>query len=318
MDNRTVVDSTKTQQDAARVADAYMKFPLAGHYAFWGGQGEAQKVTDKFYPGYKVDAQPHQQVFTKDGQAVVNFNGTETPLDAHKTWADAASPAQAQAARAAGMAVEGAAASVGLGQVYETFRIGGNFVADKLSKGTQTLEERVEDGNKLVESLKGYDHVLLTGYSLGGLVARRVAEKHGLDALLFNSAVGRHTVEPNAGKRIVEFRIGGDAVSTRFDGVKQYTFDRKTEVPRGRFSAWEKLVADTDRVGQPTDPIQSHWLENFALSRKRLHDQLISERPTVATREVMHLQPLVAPAKDLFHIGSHCKPCPKGKLFCRC
>tara|TARA_R110001599_G_scaffold258606_2_gene458858 strand:+ start:4619 stop:5608 length:990 start_codon:yes stop_codon:yes gene_type:complete len=321
----TLVDNTKTQRDAARVADAYFKFPLAGTYAFWGGEAESQKVVDKFYPGYAVEAQPYQQVFTNDEtkSTIVNFNGTETPGDAWQGWGEAASPVQTAVASTASSAVDAAADILGLSTYYQAFKSGGSFLADKLTADVPNLDQRVEQGKALVDRIREErpdHHILLTGYSLGGLVAQRVSESSGnrLDALLFNSAVGKHTVNRDVEKRTIEFRISGDAVSTRFDGSPQFTFEKKTEIARGMFSSFEKLLTDTDRIGQPTDPIQSHWIENFALSRQRFHDQLMSENPTVNTRSPMNVQPIVTPQHDLFSVGLQCKPCPKGKVFCRC
>ena len=319
----TLVDNTKTQRDAERVADTYFKFPLAGVYSFWGGGSEGQKVVDKFYPGYTVSAETRQQVFTdeKNKSTVINFNGTETPGDAWKGWGDAASPAQSTAASIASGVLDSAAASLGLSPYYDSFKVGGSYLLNSVTAAIPDLEQRIERGNSLVGSVREKypdHHILLTGYSMGGLVAERVASDNRLDALLFNSAIGKHTVDRAAEKRIIKFRIANDAVSKRFDNSPQFTFDKKTETPGGLFSAWEKLVTDTDRIGQPTDPIQSHWLENFSLSRKRLHDQLTSETPTVSTQSPMHTQPIVTPQHDLFSVGLQCKPCPKGKLFCRC
>ena len=319
-----IIDNTKTQHDAEKVADAYFKFPLAGSYGFWSGEKEAQKVVDKFYPGYNVSVEPRQQVFTdeKNKSSVINFNGTETPKDAWKGWGDSASPAQSSVASVASGLLDSAAASLGLSPYYDSFKVGGSYILNSVTSDVPDLEQRIERGNALVSSVREKypdHHILLTGYSMGGLVAERVATKNRLDALLFNSAIGKHTIDQDADKRIMKFRIANDAVSKRFDNSPQFTFDKKTENPGGLFSAWEKLVTDTDRIGQPTDPIQSHWLENFSLSRKRLHDQLMSETPTVATtKSPMHTQPLITPKHDFFSVGLHCKPCPKGKLFCRC
>ena len=323
MDPSILVDNTKTQGDAERVADAYFKFPLAGVFAYWGGAADSQDVLDKFYPGYTVEAQPYQQVFTNDEtkSTIVNFNGTETPADAWKGWGDAASPTQSAVASAASGVVDVAAGALGLSQYLQSFKAGGSFFVDKLTSNVPDLEERVAAGKTLVDALREERpdyHLLLTGYSLGGLVAERVATSgEPIDALLFNAAVGKHTTTQGS-TRIINLRISGDVVSKRFDGVPQFTFAKNTESPRGMFSAWEKLVTDTDRLGQPTDPIQSHWLENFSLSRQRLHDQLVSETPTVVTKSPMHVQNIVTPQTDLFLVGYQCKPCPKGKIFCRC
>lgn len=319
----SVPDNTKTQSDSERVADAYFTFPLAGVYSYWGGEAEGQRVLDKFHPGYTVEAQKYQQVFTNDAEksTIVNFNGTETPADAWKGWGDAASPVQSAATSVASGVIDAAADILGVAPYYQTFKTGAGYVADKFTSEVPTLEERVENGVELVQRVRRENpnhHVMLTGYSLGGLVAERVAADESLDALLFNSAVGKHSVSASDAKRVVRFRISGDVVSKRFDDVKQYTFNRKTEAPQGMFAYWEKLVADTDRVGLPTDPIQSHWLENFALSKTRLHDQLMSDAPTVSTRSPMNVKPLVTPQHDLFLIGRLCRPCPKGKIFCRC
>lgn len=322
MDAPQIVESIHDQKDAETVADAYHKFPLAGHYAYWNGEKEAQTVMDKWYPGYKVSATKHMQVFSNDNKksTVINFNGTETVGDAVKTWSEAASPSQSLILDAASKAAETVAQQTGLESVYRVFKEGGTFVASKLTKDTPSLEERIDAGKKLVDLVKKQSpdhHILLTGYSLGGLTARLVAEHGDLDALLFNAAVGKHKVEKNRNKRIVEFRIDGDFVSKRYDGMPQYSFKRTKQLPRGDFSAWERLVTDTDRLGQPTDPIQSHWLENFALSKERLHDQLISESPK-RTRQRIHRHPEIRPRTDLFNIGLRCKPCENGKIFCDC
>ena len=317
-----MVSNIHDQSDAERVADAYHTIPLAGHYAHWGGQQEAKKIIDHWHPGYTLEAGSYMQTLTneKEKSTIINFNGTESPADAWATWSAAASPQQGLVLEGIGRATEELARQTGLASVYEQFRIGGTFAVNKLTQNVPSLEDRVNQGIKAVQETRASKpdhHVLLTGYSLGGLVARRVAEDQRTDALLFNSAIGKHKVDRSADKRIIEFRISGDPVSKRFDGAPQYTFERTTQLPKGDVSAWRRLITDTDRLGQPTDPIQSHWLENFSLSKERLHDQLMSADPR-RTRNLEHRHPSIDPRKDLFSVGLRCRPCKNGKLFCNC
>ena len=81
------------------------------------------------------------------------------------------------------------------------------------------FNQRLVRGQKLIDDAgKKYTgfNKMLTGYSLGGAVAKELANKNKLNALLFNSAIGKTKVSSDEKNKIIEFRINNDLVSKRF------------------------------------------------------------------------------------------------------
>jgi len=335
-----ITTNVTEQQDGEKLADATMKFPYAGVENFRKGPEAAQKVLDTFYPGYKIDkelSEKRQQVFVNPTlkNSVINFNGTQNPLDAFKTWGDVMSEEQKKIIQAGTVisskvlpetVAAGASAGEFLGTLSDLYNV-------------PDFSQRVDSGGKLIDAaVKKYPgfNTLLTGYSLGGAVAKELANKKKMNALLFNSAIGKTKVTDDQKNRIIEFRINNDVVSKRFAepvSNKIFTIEKSRDEPRGILKSLERLVIDTDRAKEPVDPMQAHWLQNFAINREEFYQQL--ERGPVGKPMTKQLK---MSGKDTFQkmvkdksktvktrltdteLNNiiRCKPCPKGKLICKC
>jgi hypothetical protein len=114
---------------------------------------------------------------------------------------------------------------------------------------------------------------------------------------------------------------------------KIFTIKKSRDEPRGLFKSLERLVIDTDRAKEPLDPIQAHWLQNFAINRKEFYDRLSKgtvDKPVVKSLKISGkdtFQKLVKQKEQLVKTRLtpaeldniiSCKKCPKGKLICRC
>jgi len=171
---------------------------------------------------------------------------------------------------------------------------------------------------------------------LGGAVAKELANKNKLNALLFNSAIGKTKVSSDEKNKIIEFRINNDLVSKRFTepvNNKLFTIKKEKSQPYGMFKNVEKLFVDTDRQKEPIDPLQAHWLENFIIDKNKFYDtinkkqivkvkpqeikitgntkfqNMVKEKSEKITSEVTE--------KELSNVIK-CAPCKKGALICKC
>tara|TARA_R110002096_G_scaffold47939_2_gene127709 strand:- start:200 stop:1303 length:1104 start_codon:yes stop_codon:yes gene_type:complete len=218
----SIITDTKTANEAREVADNYFKFPVAGHEYYHKGPEKSQEYLNKFYSGYKVDKElsnKNQQVFVGKNNTIVNFISTQSLITAKKTWGDAASKKQSPFIEAGFTA---------LGNLYENIKssvdmdTGFKLVEHKYEqelKKERSLEERYDDGRELLKKVdKKYPthQKLLTGYSLGGLVAKKMAVETNQNALVFNAALGKDVFHENKGKTVLEFRTQYDPVSQIF------------------------------------------------------------------------------------------------------
>ena len=335
-----ITTNVTEQQDAEKLADSTFKFAYAGVENFRKGPEAAQKVLDTFYQGYKIDkdlSEGRQQVFVNPTlkNAVINFNGTQNPLDAVKTWSDVMSEEQKKIIQAGSVisskvlpeaVAAGASAGEFLGTLADLYNV-------------PDFAERVDKGGKLIdEAVRKYPGftTLLTGYSLGGAVAKELANKKKMNALLFNSAIGKTKVTDDQKNRIIEFRVNNDIVSKRFNepvNNKVFTIEKSRDEPRGLFKSLERLVIDTDRMKEPIDPMEAHWLQNFAINRKEFYEQLErgpAKKPVVKELKMSGKDKFQKMVKDKSKSVKtrltdtelnniiRCKPCPKGNLICKC
>tara|TARA_R110000765_G_scaffold220441_1_gene324302 strand:- start:216 stop:1325 length:1110 start_codon:yes stop_codon:yes gene_type:complete len=277
----SIITDTKTQQEAREVANSYMNFVIAGHEYFHGGSDKANEHLDKFYDGYKVDKElsdKNHQVFIGNNNVIINYISTQSVQTALKNWEDAASKEQKP--------IVSGLLNVGK-DIYEGFK---SIVQDKFEnkttrdifalaekyheiqmKNTLNLEERFEDGREIlsrVNSKYPTSKKLLTGYSLGGLVAKKTAGQYGVNAIIYNSAIGKDVIHTKNRANILEFRTSADIVSglrvfEKEPDYKQFTlYPQFTDV--GSFAVDNYYVA----AAGDRDPFRAHMIERFAKDEK--------------------------------------------------
>lgn len=346
------------QRDAEKLADATMIFPYAGQMSFTSGTDKAEELLQKFYPNYKVDkelSQARQQVYVnpKSKDIVINFNGTQNPLDAYQTWTDVMSKEQSKITKTATAIATTLDPEITgtIAGVKESFS---EMVVPIIKFfDVPDFNQRLVRGQKLIDDAgKKYTgfNKMLTGYSLGGAVAKELANKNKLNALLFNSAIGKTKVSSDEKNKIIEFRINNDLVSKRFiEPVDNqiFTIKKKKPTPYGMFQSIEKLVVDTDRQKEPIDPLQAHWLENFIIDKNKFYDTINKNVPfskqSFDKKQIVKVKP--KEKKEIKITGNtkfqnmvkgksenittkvtdqqlsniiKCAPCPKGALICKC
>ena len=286
----SVITDTKTEQEAREIANSYMNFVIAGHEYYHGGPEKAQAHLDKFYDGYKVDtslSDKNHQVFIAGNNAIVNYISTQSVQAALKNWEDAAS--KEQKPLISGLFAAGK-------DIYEGFK---SLVQEKFEnqttrdifsiaekyheaqmKNTLNLEERFEDGREIlsrVNSKYPTSKKLLTGYSLGGLVAKKTAGERGVNAIIYNSAIGKDVIHTKNKANILEFRTPADVVSglrvfEKEPEYKQFTlYPQFTDV--GSFPLDDYYVA----AAGDRDPFRAHMIERFAKDEKHYKKILSGE-----------------------------------------
>jgi len=275
----SIITDTKTEQEAREVANTYMNFIIAGHEYFHNGPEKAQEHLNKFYENYKVDKElsdKNHQVYVESGNknVVINYISTRSVQMAIKNWEDAASEEQKP--------IVSGLLNVGR-DIYEGFK---TLVQDKFDnkttkdvfalaekyheiqmKNTLNLEERFEDGREILAKVNNKyptSKKLLTGYSLGGLVAKKTAGQYGVNAIIYNSAIGKDVIHTKNRANILEFRTPADIVSglrvfEKEPDYKQFTlFPQFTDV--GSFPIDNYYVA----AAGDRDPFRAHMIERFA------------------------------------------------------
>jgi hypothetical protein len=81
----SIIQDTKTQQEAKQIANDYFKFAETGYKYAAKGPEHAQEYLDKFYSGVKLDkdlSTKNHQVMIYKNNAIVNFTGTESAATA--------------------------------------------------------------------------------------------------------------------------------------------------------------------------------------------------------------------------------------------
>ena len=306
------MNSNVSEKDAVKVADAYVKFAIAGDEGYHDGPARSEQIIQKFYENYKVDRElstRENTIFFNDRskQVISNQTGTKTPLEAYKNWGEAMSREQSYASDFA------------IGGISAIFpEIAGIVSANKTKidelvnmTSAKTNQQRLDEGQSNIDKInKKYTdyNKLLTGYSLGGYITRQLASNNNMNAMIFNPAVGKTSVADNVKNKIIEFRMSGDLVSQRIfepEATKTFTFANKQREPEPRTGfrkTFEDFFTDTDRVNLPPaptklDPLYNHQLSNFLIDKNDFFKKLDSPAkymalPLRTAREKEMYQPL--------------------------
>ena len=287
----SIIQDTKTQQEARQIANDYFKFAETGYKYAAKGPEHAQEYLDKFYSGVKLDkdlSTKNHQVMIYRNNAIVNFTGTESAATALKTWEDAGSARQSQfLTRPILTALEGVYTKVKEGITTAAGEYGPlvdkaiKSGEDKFFEGSMTLEQRYEDAREVLREVsKKYPskQKLLVAHSLGGLIAKKMATERNDNALVFNAAIGKNVVHEHNGKTIMEFRIDKEFVTGFGAGeepqYKTFTFpEAKAEKPVTNLSDPDDIFFSRfyDKRLHP------HFLENFAIDKEHYKRVLSGE-----------------------------------------
>jgi hypothetical protein len=287
----SIIQDTKTQQEARQIANDYFKFAETGYKYAAKGPEHAQEYLDKFYSGVKLDkdlSTKNHQVMIYKNNAIVNFTGTESAATALKTWEDAGSARQSQfLTRPILTALEGVYTKVKEGITTAAGEYGPlvdkaiKSGEDKFFEGSMTLEQRYEDAREVLREVsKKYPskQKLLVAHSLGGLIAKKMATERNDNALVFNAAIGKNVVHEHNGKTIMEFRIDKEFVTGFGAGeepqYKTFTFpEAKAEKPVTNLSDPDDIFFSRfyDKRLHP------HFLENFAIDKEHYKRVLLGE-----------------------------------------
>jgi pimeloyl-ACP methyl ester carboxylesterase len=253
------VESVETNEEADEISDRYAPMVQASYMYEGGGREKTQAFLDKFYTGVTIDDELSSRenlVMRNEGtnDAFVSVPGTTGVGDAVSTWPAIMSGQQAAAVTALTSPV---------GFVNQLIGRGAVSAAAALSD-RQSFAERVETTRKTLDSIYGKygeTDTLLLGHSMGGAVARTVAQQEDLSSIIFNSAVGRSDVSQNNRRRNIEVRIRKDVVSaTMHNKKREFSLDRGYSV----FGS-----------------IQAHDLTNFVSDKPRYNQLLTDTAPIV-------------------------------------
>jgi len=297
-----IIQDVKTTSEAKQIANDYFPFAQVGYEYAKHGHEHAQKYIDKFYSGYKIDkslsTRNHQVIIGKNN-SIVNFTGTESIQTALKTWDDAGSKTQSKfLTRPILTALGGVYAKVKEGISTSAGEYGPlvdkaiKSGEDKFMEGSLTLEQRYEDAREVLKQVeKKYptNQKLITGHSLGGLIAKKMATETNNNSLVFNAAIGKDVVHQYNGKTILEFRIDKEFVTGFGAGenpeYKSFIFPgAKEEIPHTNLTDPEDVFFSKFY----TQRLNPHFLENFAIDqqhyRKVLSGEIkLKERPVETT-----------------------------------
>lgn len=285
------MNSNVSEKDAVKVADAYVKFAIAGDEGYHDGPAKSEQIIQKFQPDYKVDRELSTRENTiffndKSKQVISNQTGTKTALEAYKNWNEAMSREQSYASDFA------------IGGISAIFPEIAAIVSANKTKidqlvnmtSAKTNQQRLDEGQSNIDKINkkyaDYNKVL-TGYSLGGFITRQLASNNNMNAMIFNPAIGKTSVADNVKNKIIEFRMASDLVSQRiFEpySTKTFTFankQRESEPRTGFRKTFEDFFTDTDRVNLPPaptklDPLYNHQLSNFLIDKNDFFKKLDS------------------------------------------
>jgi len=297
-----IIQDTKTTSEARQIANDYFPFAEVGYQYAKHGHEHAQGYIDKFYSGYKIDkslSTRNHQVIVGKNNSIVNFTGTESVQTALKTWNDAGSKMQSEyLTRPILTALEGVYTkikeniSTAAGEYGPLVDKAIKSGEDKFMEGSLTLEERYEDAREVLKQVeKKYptNQKLITGHSLAGLIAKKMATETNNNALVFNAAIGKNVVHEYNGKTILEFRIDREFVTGFGSGedpqYKTFTFpEAKEEIPVTASSDPEDIFFSRFYDKR----IHPHFLENFAIDKEHYYKVLsgeikLKERPVQTT-----------------------------------
>ena len=240
------IEQVDSEQEAESLGDLYAPIAISGYVFESQGYQASQDYLDKFYDDLTVD----KELSTRENVVIRNEKGNDTLIsvpgttgvaDGISTWVDIMSESQSSLLNL----IPGGSAS--------QFTLG----VTKEFTGRMTFDKRVQTTKDTIDKVNekyGESDILLTGHSLGGAVTRKVALEEDLSSIIYNSAVGKHSIYKNNQRKNVELRIKKDVVSmTVFQKPREYSFDRG-------YSMLKTLKA--------------HDLENFIKDRGRYNDIL--------------------------------------------
>ena len=253
------VESIETNDQAEDIADKYVPMEQAAYMYEGSGAEETQAFLNKFYEGVTVDADLSSRenlVLRNDGtnDAFVAVPGTSGVGDAVSTWPSIMSAQQ-------GGLLAALTSPLGLGnQLLARGAVAG---AAALSD-RQSFSQRLETTRQTLDAIfgkYGATDTLILGHSMGGAVARQIAQEEDVSSIIYNSAVGRSSISQNNRRRNIEVRINKDMVSASLRAKK-----REFSLERG-YSVFGAL--------------QAHDLTNFVTNKSRYNELLTGEAPLI-------------------------------------
>lgn len=253
------VESVDTSAQAADISERYAPMEQAAYMFEGSGYENTQAFLNQFYEGVTIDgdlsSRENLVMRNEDtNDAFIAIPGTTGVGDALSTWPQIMSEHQ----------------SAVLSTITSPLGFGSQFlassavsVAGRLS-GRQSFQQRLESTRQVLDSIYGKygsTDTLILGHSLGGAVARQIAQEEDLSSIIYNSAVGRSSISQNNRRRNIEVRINKDIVSASLQTKK-----REFSIEKG-YSIFGS--------------IQAHDLTNFVSDKSRYNQLLTGEAPLI-------------------------------------